>query len=276
MGVPLPGVLLPIGGRKFTAAATLMLYPKFLKTTDDVARVIEGSPAVLRNWRSEDGFQILVRSLERHFSEFCLGFFLDCEFLPLWYMSKTEPFLWNNEVLRLLIYNLARLLKDHVKPEKAEATKEGDDPLRKGLGAVRGERLEIGVLPRADIFLAQHPLNLIAAREGLQLLVRSYQGLWGGRDCPQNSDFLDEGLKGYFCDIGLELEKHLSLLEKTYATNNRDEISKIHKNCQILGKIAAQKIAFLDHLAKSKANTREVYSVSESKRPEGRNKKRNG
>ena len=76
----------------------------------------------------------MVKTLERDFSEYSTGTFLDYEVLPHIYRRKTEPFLWNNEVLKILIYNLARFLRSYVAPEKEAATIEGEDPIEKGLG----------------------------------------------------------------------------------------------------------------------------------------------
>jgi hypothetical protein len=55
--------VLPIGGKKYRAAAMMLLFPRGLQNADRVAREVGSSGGTVRNWMIESRFKELVREL---------------------------------------------------------------------------------------------------------------------------------------------------------------------------------------------------------------------
>ena len=64
--------VLPIGGKKFQAAAMMLLFPRGIKTADKLAKEVGSSGGTVRNWMIEDRFKALVKNLEEQFAAYIL------------------------------------------------------------------------------------------------------------------------------------------------------------------------------------------------------------
>ena len=98
--------VLPIGGKKYRAAAMMLLFPRGVKTADKLAKKVGSSGGTLRNWMIEERFKALVRDLEKQFAVYILQNLNDKTFFKALYASHDEIESWSDGVLRTLIFNI--------------------------------------------------------------------------------------------------------------------------------------------------------------------------
>ena len=98
--------VLPIGGKKYRAAAMMLLFPRGIKTADKLAKEVGSSGGTLRNWMIEERFKALVNDLERKFAAYVLQNLNDKIFFKALYASHDEIESWSDGVLRTLIFNI--------------------------------------------------------------------------------------------------------------------------------------------------------------------------
>ena len=98
--------VLPIGGKKFQAAAMMLLFPRGIKTADKLAKEVGSSGGTLRNWMIEDRFKALVKDLEGQFAVYILENINEKTFFQKLYKSHDEIESWSDGVLRTLIFNI--------------------------------------------------------------------------------------------------------------------------------------------------------------------------
>jgi hypothetical protein len=98
--------VLPIGGKKYQAAAMMLLFPRGIKTADKLAKEVGSSGGTLRNWMIEDRFKALVKDLESQFAAYILQNLGDKTFFEEIYASHDEIESWSDGVLRTLIFNI--------------------------------------------------------------------------------------------------------------------------------------------------------------------------
>jgi hypothetical protein len=98
--------VLPIGGKKYRAAAMMLLFPRGLQNADRIAREVGSSGGTLRNWMIESRFKELVRDLEDQFSIHIIEQIHDETFLNKLGTSHDEIGSWCDRILGTLIINI--------------------------------------------------------------------------------------------------------------------------------------------------------------------------
>ena len=98
--------VLPIGGKKYRAAAMMLLFPRGIKTADKLAKEVGSSGGTLRNWMIEERFKALVQDLEKQFAAYILQNLGNKTFFDELYASHDEIESWSDGVLRTLIFNI--------------------------------------------------------------------------------------------------------------------------------------------------------------------------
>jgi hypothetical protein len=108
-GIP-RGEPLPISGRKFLVAATMVLYPRG-KDLKGIADFWEISASLVGKWRSEERFKTLIKQLEEEFARYVLSRMNEKRFL-LQLQESCEPDHWSDRVLQIFGHSLAEAIKE--------------------------------------------------------------------------------------------------------------------------------------------------------------------
>jgi hypothetical protein len=256
-GIP-RGDRLPIGGKKFEAAAATLLYPKGLRTTAAVAAAVEVNSGVYRNWKGEERFQDLVRNLEYDFSDHALKSMAEPSLLQELYESDdTEPILWSDGVLRIFIYNLAIFLQTEFFSDLVEET-EFQKRLMEGLGISEEEKNKLRIygdfLPgqrEKAVFTPKHPMLADIAREILQAAVHSYQRYDAAYEDQKrdkrdkgNRNKLEETIEAYMSgNIGLSISGLLNNLEQAIEAKDEKRIQYFLVLCKGYAQVICKKLA---------------------------------
>ena len=98
--------VLPIGGKKFQAAAMMLLFPRGIQTAGKLAKEVGSSGGTLRNWMTENRFKSLVKDLEGRFAIHILENLNDKKFSEKLHTSHDEIESWSDGILRTLIFNI--------------------------------------------------------------------------------------------------------------------------------------------------------------------------
>ena len=98
--------VLPIGGKKYRAAAMMLLFPRGLQNADKIAKEVGSSGGTLRNWMIESRFKELVRDLEDQFAIHILEHSDDERFYNKLCTSHDEIGSWSDRILRTLVFNI--------------------------------------------------------------------------------------------------------------------------------------------------------------------------
>jgi hypothetical protein len=98
--------VLPIGGKKYRAAAMMLLFPRGLQNADKIAKEVGSSGGTLRNWMIESRFKELVRDLEDQFATHILEHSDDEKFYNKLCTSHDEIGSWSDRILGTLIFNI--------------------------------------------------------------------------------------------------------------------------------------------------------------------------
>ena len=98
--------VLPIGGKKYRAAAMMLLFPRGLQNADKIAKEVGSSGGTLRNWMIESRFKELVRDLEDQFTTYILEHSDDEKFYNKLSTSHDEIGSWSDRILGTLIFNI--------------------------------------------------------------------------------------------------------------------------------------------------------------------------
>jgi hypothetical protein len=98
--------VLQIGGKKYRAAAMMLLFPRGMQNADRIAKEVGSSGGTVRNWMIENRFKALVRSLEDQFATHILENFHDERFFNQLHTSHDEIGSWSDRILGTLISNI--------------------------------------------------------------------------------------------------------------------------------------------------------------------------
>ena len=98
--------VLPIGGKKYRAAAMMLLFPRGLQNADKIAKEVGSSGGTLRNWMIESRFKELVRDLENQFVTHILERSDDERFYNKLCTAHDEIGSWSDRILGTLIFNI--------------------------------------------------------------------------------------------------------------------------------------------------------------------------
>jgi hypothetical protein len=98
--------VLPIGGKKYRAAAMMLLFPRGLQNADKIAKEVGSSGGTIRNWMIESRFKELVRDLEDQFATHILEHSDDQRFYNKLCAAHDEIGSWSDRILGTLILNI--------------------------------------------------------------------------------------------------------------------------------------------------------------------------
>lgn len=108
-GVP-RGEPIPFSGEKIMAVILTTIYPRGIKTTDDVGKSVGASGDLIRKWRREEAFRTAVKKLEVEFAKYVLNNLENEDFLFELYRSRHEPIAWSNNILAIFSVELVNAL----------------------------------------------------------------------------------------------------------------------------------------------------------------------
>jgi len=106
-GIP-RGQALKIGGRKYLAAASMILFPRG-KKLQELAEMWGSSIGLITKWRTEDRFMQLIEKLEEEFAVYVLERMHQVDFLSN-LENSLEPEHWSDRVLQIFTKNLGRAI----------------------------------------------------------------------------------------------------------------------------------------------------------------------
>ena len=98
--------VLPIGGKKYEAAAMMLLFPRGLQNADKIAKQVGSSGGTVRNWMIEVRFKDLIKDLEDQFSSYILTKIHEKDFFDKLHISHDEIGSWSDRILETLIFNI--------------------------------------------------------------------------------------------------------------------------------------------------------------------------
>ncbi|MEE9118730.1 MAG: hypothetical protein V3U02_09105 [Calditrichia bacterium] len=98
--------VLPIAGKKYRAAAMMLLFPRGMQNADKIAKEVGSSGGTLRNWMIESRFKELVRDLEDQFATHILKCINEEKFFNKLCTSHDEIGSWSDRILGTLILNI--------------------------------------------------------------------------------------------------------------------------------------------------------------------------
>jgi len=108
------GMKMPIAGKKFQSAALMLLFPRGLTTTDEIAEAAGTTGGTIRNWRSEANFRALVSEHEDSFAMFILKDLSDFESSKRLFLLLDELKFWTDRILQTLSLNIYSSLGDAI------------------------------------------------------------------------------------------------------------------------------------------------------------------
>jgi len=112
-GIP-KGSKMPIAGKKFQGAALMLLLPRGLTTTDEIAEAAGTTGGTIRNWRGETEFRQLVCQHEDSFAIFILRKLSDVTPLKQLFLSPDEWKCWSDRIQQTLSLNIYNSLGDEI------------------------------------------------------------------------------------------------------------------------------------------------------------------